>query len=148
MTEPSLTDPDFEALAAFRLEIRRYLNFAQHAAEVHGLTMQQHQALLVIRTAPEAALSVGELADLLFLKHHSSVELTDRLVKAGLVERGKDDHDGRKAVLHLTDLGAAKLNALAASHLGELHHSGPALARTLSRLLKLRKPPQLAAAGD
>jgi DNA-binding MarR family transcriptional regulator len=134
-SEP-LSQEDFEALAAFRLEVRRYLAFAHDAAESCGITMQQHQAMLAIRAAPGRALAVGDLAEVLFLRHHSAVELTNRLVKAGLVERRKDVDDARRAIVALTTTGLETLTALAASHLGELRDHGPELARALGRLMR------------
>jgi DNA-binding MarR family transcriptional regulator len=134
----ALTQHQYEALAAFRLELRRYLSFAQDAAANCGITMQQHQAILAIRASAERALSIGELAELLFLRHHSAVELTDRLVKAGLVERSKTSDDGRKTLISLTELGATTLNELAISHLAEIQHHGPELAKSLSRVISAR----------
>jgi DNA-binding MarR family transcriptional regulator len=131
-----VSQEDFEALAAFRLEIRRYMAFAHDAAESCGITMQQHQAMLAVRAAADRSLTVGELADVLFLRHHSAVELTNRLVKLGLVERRKDARDARKAVVVLTENGLATLSALAASHVGELRSHGPTLVRALSRLTR------------
>ncbi|HET9161286.1 MAG TPA: helix-turn-helix domain-containing protein [Caulobacteraceae bacterium] len=138
MTQPSdqVSQEDFEALAAFRMEIRRYLAFAHDAAESCGITMQQHQAMLAVRASSEQSLTVGELAEALFLRHHSAVELTNRLVKSGLVERRKDLRDARKAVVVLTLAGLSTLNALAASHVGELRGHAPTLVRALSRLTK------------
>jgi DNA-binding MarR family transcriptional regulator len=137
-SEP-LSQEDFEALAAFRLEIRRYLAFAHDAAVSCGITMQQHQAMLAIRAAPGQSLTVGELAEMLFLRHHSAVELTNRLVKSSLVERRKDQRDARKAVVALTAIGIDTLNALAASHVGELRSHGPELTRALARLIRPAK---------
>jgi DNA-binding MarR family transcriptional regulator len=136
LTSDPLSQEDFEALAAFRLEVRRYLAFAHDAAESCGITMQQHQAMLAIRAAVGQALTVGDLAEVLFLRHHSAVELTNRLVKAGLVVRRKDANDARRAIVVLTTAGLATLNSLAASHLGELRNHGPELARALGRLMK------------
>ena len=131
----ALRQEQFEALAAFRLEVRRYLAFAQDAAASCGITMQQHQAMLAIRASAEGSLGVGELAELLFLRHHSAVELTDRLVKAGLVERNKSAEDGRRTLIALTKSGMRTLNDLAATHVDEIRRHGPDLAGSLSRLI-------------
>lgn len=138
MPPPSdpLSQEDYEALAAFRLEVRRYLAFAHDAAESCGITMQHHQAMLAIRAAPGRSLAVGDLAEVLFLRHHSAVELTNRLVKAGLVERRKDANDARRAIVVLTATGQETLGKLAAGHVGELRSHGPELARALGRLIR------------
>jgi hypothetical protein len=41
--------PDYRALADFRYEIQRFLNFSEHAAREAGLEPHQHQALLAIK---------------------------------------------------------------------------------------------------
>jgi DNA-binding MarR family transcriptional regulator len=134
--QPELTDGDFEALAAFRHELRRYLAFAQEVAEATGITMQQHQALLAVHASKERALSITELADTMFLRHHSAVELTDRLEKAELAERVRDPTDGRRMLVKLAPRGAELLNSLAVRHLQEIREHGPRLARTLSRVIQ------------
>lgn len=136
MEQPKLTDSDFEALASFRHELRRYLAFAHEVAEACGITMQHHQALLAIRASKAQALSITELADTLFLRHHSAVELTDRLEKAELAERIGDPRDGRKTLVRLSPRGAQLLNSLAARHLQEIREHGPRLARTLRRVIQ------------
>lgn len=134
--QPELTDSDFEALAAFRHELRRYLAFAQEVAEACGITMQHHQALLAIRASKEQALSITELADTMFLRHHSAVELTDRLEKAQLAERVRDPSDGRKILVQLAPRGAELLQSLAVRHLLEIREHGPRLGRTLSKVVQ------------
>src|SRR5690606_9213403 len=70
---------DYEALAMFRLTLRRFNAFSESAALQAGLKPQQHQALLAIKalsaTAPP---SVGDVADQLLIRHHSAVELINR----------------------------------------------------------------------
>ena len=49
---------------------------------------QQHQLLLAIKGLPDGATAtIGELAERLQLKHHSTVELVNRLEKHGYVVR-------------------------------------------------------------
>ena len=48
----SLLDDDYRALAAFRTELRRFLQFSEEAALAVGISPQQHQALLAIRGHP------------------------------------------------------------------------------------------------
>lgn len=137
MTKRSeLADEDFRALAAFRYELRRYLAFAQNVAEEHGITMQHHQAMLAVRASAARMLSISELAETLFLRHHSAVELTDRLEKAGLVERVDDPRDGRRTLVRLSDHGSELLNSLAGRHLQEVREHGPKLVRTLRKVIK------------
>jgi DNA-binding MarR family transcriptional regulator len=123
---------DYKALAQFRHELRKFLAFSENAAAAAGLTGQQHQALLAIRgLSQEGVLSVGELADILLLRHHSAVELANRLGKLGLVTRKADPVDGRRVLISLTLEGEEKLRVLSSSHMKELASIGPALAEML-----------------
>lgn len=136
LTMSADTPPDgaFEALAAFRLELRRYLAFAQEAADARGVTMAQHQAMLAIRAAPEQALSIGALAETLLVRHHSAVEMVQRLEAAGYMRRTPDPQDGRKAIIGLTAKGEALVEDLARLHLAQLNSAGPELGRALRRV--------------
>lgn len=126
---------DFRALAEFRRQLRRFLAFSEKAAAAAGLTGQQHQALLAIRGLSERGeMSVGELADILGLRHHSAVELVDRLARLDLAARAVDAADGRRVLVRLTGAGEQKLAGLSAAHMQELAAIGPALSEMLRRL--------------
>ena len=104
------TQADYSALAEFRYVLRRFLDFSEKAARKAGLTPRQHQALLVVKGFRNGApISVGDLAERLIIHHHSAVELTDRLVEAGLVVRLPDPHDQRRVLLSLTEHAEAFL---------------------------------------
>ena len=131
----AVTQQDYEALAAFRHAMRRFLAFSEAAARAAGLTAQQHQAILAIKgQGPDAPMSVGDLAEHLVIRHHSAVELVDRLVGAGLVRRAEDAGDRRRVGLRLTEKAEAVLMGLSATHLGELRRSRALLANLLARL--------------
>jgi DNA-binding MarR family transcriptional regulator len=121
--EPShLSREDFEHLLAFRASLRRFQRWSEDQAKAAGLTHVQHQLLVAIKghrgSEPP---TVGELADYLLLRHHSTVELVDRAEAAGLVRRVNDARDGRVARVRLTSKGDRILMQLTPSHLVELH---------------------------
>ena len=121
-------------LSDFRYLIRRFLKFSEDAAHGHGLTAQQHQALLAIKGfAAETSPSVGNLAERLCIQHHSAVELVDRLVEAGLIARAHDPTDRRKVLLTLTESAEHHLARLSAIHLRELQRLRPTLLQILDR---------------
>jgi len=125
---------DYEALSQFRYLIRCFLEFSQEAAKAEGLTPRQHQALLAIRGYPGGGpVEIGDLAERLRLRHHTTVELVDRLSEARLVERVLDPNDQRRVLLKLTDLAAEHLAKLSAAHLDELSRIEPLLKQVLSR---------------
>jgi DNA-binding MarR family transcriptional regulator len=123
---------DYGTLAEFRYQLRKFLAFSEAAAQKAGLTPQQHQALLAIKgfSSPEP-ISVGDLARFLLIRHHTAVELMDRMTKLGLLSRIVDVEDGRRVLLKLTRKGEQKLRTLSKIHFEELGSASPALTRIL-----------------
>jgi len=134
--QSSVSLTDYQALAELRYQIRRFLRFSEEAAYTSGLQPQQHQLLLAIKGLPEGRkATIGELAERLQLRHHSTVELIDRLVKRELVERHRDEEDQRRVFVSLTARGEEVLGTLSRHMLTELQSTGPALVRSLNALL-------------
>jgi DNA-binding MarR family transcriptional regulator len=132
-----ISKADYEALAEFRHALRRFLDFSQGAARAAGLTPQQHQALLAIKGYPDRdEMTVSELAERLLLRHHSVVELVDRLVRLGLVRRRADPSDRRRVLIGLTAKAERRLGALSTTHLAEIHQLGPSLTALFERFGK------------
>ena len=117
------TARDYEELLGFRTALRRFQRWSEDQARAVGLTPAQHQLLLAIKGHPgDGAPTVGELSDYLVSKHHSVVELIDRAVDAGLVERRRDADDQRIVHLLLTPLGEERIEELSRLHLEELRN--------------------------
>jgi DNA-binding MarR family transcriptional regulator len=134
LSSTQLTREDYRTLSDFRYLIRRFLEFSQMAAGRVGLTPRQHQVLLAIKGFPrDDSPTVGDLAERLRIQHHSAVELVDRLVEAGLIERTHDPQDRRRVLLGLTRTAEELLASLSAIHLEELHSLRPALLEILNR---------------
>ncbi|MDF2996972.1 MAG: MarR family transcriptional regulator [Xanthobacteraceae bacterium] len=130
-----VTAEDYAALAAFRRALRRFMAFSEEAARAGGLTAQQHQAILAIRGHKDGEpLTIGELAEHLLLRHHSAVELVDRLAKAELVTRVPAEHDRRAVLVGLTPRAEGILEELSAIHLDELRRGSGLLTQLLERL--------------
>jgi DNA-binding MarR family transcriptional regulator len=132
-----LTDVDFRALAEFRHRLRRFIAFSEAAARQVGLEPRQHQVMLALRgLAPEREPSVQVLADQLALRHHTVVELLDRLERSGMVRRERDPVDRRRANVVLTQRGHEVLRQLSKSHLEELRTAAPELVGALNGVLR------------
>jgi DNA-binding MarR family transcriptional regulator len=129
-------DPvDYHALAKFRFELRKFLALRDEAAERAGLTSQHHQALLAIKGfGSDGALTIGDLAAYLLLRHHSVVELADRLANLGLVQRSPDPRDGRRVLLRLTEEGQRRLRSLSGIHAREVRAIGETLGEVIKSL--------------
>ena len=121
MVRFQLEDADYQRLLMLRTSLRQYLHWSEQQAQVVGLTPAHHQLLLAIRGHDDPrGPTIGDVAGYLLLKHHSTVELAQRVGALGLIERVEDSDDGRVVRLVLTPKGAAALEKLAALHLEEL----------------------------
>ncbi len=127
---------NYRALAEFRFQIRQFLRFSEAAARKVGLEPQQHQLLLAIKGMEATSRpTVGELATRLQTRHHSVVELIDRLEARQFVGRRRSEQDRRQVWIDLTPEGERILEALSVEHRAELETAGPALLDALSLLL-------------
>lgn len=127
-----MTKSDYETLAAFRYELRKFLNFSERAAENHGLAAQQYLALLAIEGFPgRNYVTVGEMAEKMQILAHSAVGLVDRLQAGSLVTREPSQEDRRCVHVMLTKQGRIKLKELAVIHHSELQSVGPLLRELL-----------------
>ena len=127
---------DYQALAEIRYQIRRFLHFSEQAARSTGLVPQQHQFLLALKGLPKGRkATISELAERLQIRHHSTVELIDRLVERGLIQRSRDDPDQRRVIISLTPRGEQILQDLSLLHRKELQSAGPVLVRALRVLI-------------
>ena len=141
MLPARVSKSQYELLASLRRALRGFLRFSQEAARAAGIPPQQHQALLAIKGfAGPDAITVGELAERLGLRHHSAVGLVDRLVEARLVRRAPSTSDRRRVHLRLTAGGEALIRRLSAAHLGELRQISPELRRLLDSVTDPENP--------
>ena len=124
-------------MAEFRRQIRRFLHFSEATAKEHGLEAQQHQLLLAVHGLPEGVKpTIREIASRLFIQHHSTVELVNRMEKTGAIERYVGGEDKREVWVRLTPAGRTVLRKLALAHRTELEQSGPELAHSLNVVLR------------
>jgi DNA-binding MarR family transcriptional regulator len=123
------TDADYQRLLRLRTGLRRFLKWSGDRAEAAGLTPAQHQLLLAVRGHPgDGPPTIGDLAEHLLLRHHSTVQLVDRVEAAGLVVRSRDEVDHRVVHVSLTPAGSKVLADLASEHLEELRRIGRSFA--------------------
>jgi DNA-binding MarR family transcriptional regulator len=135
--DDDLSRDEYRDLAEFRRQIRKFLHFSETTAKEQGLEAQQHQLLLTVYGLPEGVRpTIREIADRLFIQHHSAVELVNRLENTGAVARYPGTEDKRQVWVRLTPAGRATLRRLALAHRTELERSGPELARTLGAILR------------
>lgn len=127
---------DYGTLAELRYHIRRFLRLREEAARRAGVVPQQYLLLLQVKGLTGGRPpTIGVLADRLQLRHHSVVELVDRLVTRGMVVRRREGPDRREVFVALRPRGEAVLRRLALYSLRELRTEGPALISALNRLI-------------
>jgi len=127
---------DYRALADFRYQLRRFLRFSTQAARAAGLEPQQHQLLLAIKGMPDGVeATVGTLAERLQTRHHSTVELVDRMERRGLVRRLRSAGDRRRVLVSLTARGETLLARLSAVNRAEVRSIGPRLLWALAAII-------------
>jgi DNA-binding MarR family transcriptional regulator len=100
--------PDQDELvraAAFRSELRRFLQRSDVAAADVGLTPQRYDLLLQLKASPAGYSTVTELGRRLHLRQTAVTELVKRAEEAGLVRRRRSDSDRRVFLLELTEDG-------------------------------------------
>jgi DNA-binding MarR family transcriptional regulator len=129
--------PNFQAMAELRYQIRRFLRFSENAARQAGIEPQQHQLLMAVKGLPTGLKpTIGALAERMQLQHHSTVELIDRLVDRGFLCRLRATDDRRQVLIKLTHNGEEFLQKLALHHLHELQSVGPTFVKVLQSLIE------------
>ena len=131
---------DYQHLAEFRFQIRRFLHFSASVARNAAVEPQQHQLMLAVKGAPSGTVtSIQYLARRLLIQHNSAVELVNRSVRKGLVERRQDQADLRRVAVRLTPKGEKILRSLSDHHRAELIQAGTELLHSLRPLLGNRR---------
>ncbi len=132
-----ITTAEYRALAELRYLIRKFVGEGDAAARAAGLEPQQYLLLLALRGLPESEeATIRALADRLALKHHSAVELIDRLEVHGYVRRSRRRDDRRRVLVALLPRGEKLLEQVARDRISELRASGAALVNAIGALLE------------
>jgi DNA-binding MarR family transcriptional regulator len=137
VTASVMSAAEFRALAEFRYRIRIFLIGSEEAARKAGLEPQQYALMLALRGLPVGLEpSIRELAERLQLRHHSVVELVDRLERRQFLRRERSRSDRRQVILHLTSRGERVLTRLAKQRILELRTAAPALVESLTAVIR------------
>lgn len=141
VAEQHVPQGELGRLAAFRMLLREFESFSEHASAALGLTSVQYQALLAIEALQgDAPMTVKLLAQQLMIKHNSAVGLVDRIEHLGLVVRRQSASDRRSVVVALTPRGRRAMNRIAVGHRQELHRIAPAMGRHMRHFAKSTTP--------
>lgn len=137
---PIITEHEYQALAELRYRIRRFLQEGDTTAKQAGLEPQQYLLLLAIRGLPVGQeVSIRTVAERLSLRHHSTVELIDRMEARGYVKRMRGREDRRQVLISLQPRGEKLLEKVVEQRISELRSNGRALVQAISALLEPRR---------
>jgi DNA-binding MarR family transcriptional regulator len=141
-----ITTNEYRALAELRYLIRHFVSEGDAVARAAGLEPQQYLFLLTVRGLPEGEeATIRTLAERLALKHHSVVELIDRLETHGYVRRTRGREDRRRVLVSLLPRGERMLEQVARHRISELRATGHELVRTIDQLLEKTAAPHTSA---
>ena len=150
----TITAEEYRGLAELRHRIRRFVQEGDETIRKAGLEPQQYLLLLAVRGLPQGReATIRTLAERLSLRHHSTVELIDRMEARGYVKRTRGREDRRQVLVTLQPRGEKLLEEVVTQRIVELRANGRALVEAISNLLESRngkphrptkRPPQKA----
>ncbi|HXP35433.1 MAG TPA: MarR family transcriptional regulator [Chthoniobacterales bacterium] len=133
-----LDSHDYEALAEFRYLLRKFLRFSKDFLRANGdLSLEQYEALLAVKAFTlVGGLTISQLSERLQVKHHSAVNIVDRLMERKLVTREAGETDRRRRHVQLTAKGEKLIEELATVHRKEIRLRNADMIKALERLRK------------
>jgi DNA-binding MarR family transcriptional regulator len=135
-----ITDGEYRGLAELRYRIRRFLQEGDSTAVEAGLEPQQYLLLLAIRGLPEGQeATIRTVAERLALRHHSTVELIDRMEARGYVRRTRGREDRRQVLVSLQPRGEKLLEQVVEHRIIELRANGRELVGAITALLERKR---------
>ena len=135
---PKPSPDDYHSMASFRHLMRKFLRFSRELVKnTANLNSEQYEALLAIKAFTSSeGLTIADLSERLQVKHHSTVNIVDRLVARKLVRRNTSARDRRVRELELTPAGSNLIEKLAAVHRKEIRRRSTEMIAALERLKK------------
>ena len=130
--------------------------FDRALQEAHGLPLTWYDVLLELNSAPERRLTMGQLGEVAAVSRTRVSRVVDELVRAGLVAREPNPHDGRSAFAAVTNAGRAALRRAAPTYVATVQREfadhltareTEVLARALRKVLAAATAPPAASAG-
>lgn len=112
----------------------------------YGITPTQYNVLRILRGADEAGLCRNEVRDRLLTRMPDATRLLDRMEKAGLISRSREQEDRRLVTTKLARKGRQLVDELdpvvARQHRTRLGHLSEKQLATLNALLTLARNPE------
>jgi len=126
------SDAEFRGLIHDLIAYGHKLDACRDAfAAIAGVSGVQYEILMLVSRAE--GLSIGEVAERLMIRHHTAVELVNRLESNDFVSRIKDREDARRVYVKPTAKAERLMEGLASAHLLELKGIRPVLQQLLDQ---------------
>ena len=133
----SLEEETLIALARTSDQLGRQLD---SVLKQHGLTGTQYNVLRILRGAGKSGLACSEIGERMVTRDPDITRLLDRMERAGLCTRARDQKDRRVIVVRISSKGLELVNELDSPinrlNLKILGHMGEKRLRALLRLLE------------
>jgi DNA-binding MarR family transcriptional regulator len=137
LVKERIHDEQYRSLAELRYQIRLFLQRSDATAREMGMEPQQYQLLLAVRAMePEQPCTIRALSERLLLKHHSAVELVDRMEANNLVIRSRDQEDRRQVFVHLHPKGEQLLARIVLKRLDDVSADNRTFLKAITSLMR------------
>ncbi|SJN24273.1 Transcriptional regulator, MarR family [Mycetocola reblochoni REB411] len=83
---------------------------------IGSVTLSEYDVLFTLSRYPGRTARLRDITGQVFLSQPSVSRMVDRLVGRGLVSKGQDPHDGRSAIVTMTEQGVHEFRAAAVKH--------------------------------
>ncbi len=125
---------------------RRFQDQAAERLAAHGMEWWRYDALsALLRQGPPWRLTASELAEAGMLTSGAMTHRIDRLASEGLVRRVRDEADGRRVLVELTERGRQRVDAASEARFAAAAEALAGLApRDVARLSNLLRALMLA----
>ncbi|MGD1034994.1 MAG: crosslink repair DNA glycosylase YcaQ family protein [Candidatus Dormibacteria bacterium] len=120
-TPVTAREPDavHDGMEIARLYGEMWRRFQPRRQAISGSAVTPRMLSYLRHLAAAGPLTVGEQADHLGISRATATEVVNRLEAKGLVERMRDERDGRRVFVWLTDRGREQIDALAGRSLDD-----------------------------
>lgn len=124
---------DHARIKLWRSSVQGFLHGSKEILKRHGVSTRGYHSLLEIWAAPsDVGLAVGDLAELIHVRHNTAVGVVDELCRLELTVRKRLANDRRVVLVQLTGAGRDVLAQLVREHIDELDKISANLRKVVS----------------
>ena len=125
-TNMNIADMDIEKLRTWLILLRRVGSLKKSMDAVFhenfGVSLSRFDVLSALERSDKDGLKAGELTKLLVVTDGNTTQVTNKLVRDGLLVRRTDHRDRRCVIYALTDAGRDMFHKMAANNMKQVAH--------------------------